>query len=244
VTANVVLWPMPMTVVINRQTFDGLSDAQQNTLREAAADEVFDREYRFVAELEDENIGVLCGVGTKLVHATAAHLAALQAAVQPVYQTIERGAGNRVAIERIRGLKGADKPDVLSCQGREAGSTQPTQAAHELEGTYRTSFSEAELANSPLLMGAGEINDGNWGELTLRLSNGRFWLTQRNAREQGATAGRYTTDGDAMEVQHDSTGETFAFRWSLYRGTLKFERDEKLGVAPTPWLVKPWRRVG
>jgi hypothetical protein len=37
--------------------------------------------------------------------------------------------------------------------------------------------------------------------------------------------------------------ETFVFHWSLYRGTLKFERDEKLGVGPTPWLVKPWRRV-
>jgi hypothetical protein len=36
---------------------------------------------------------------------------------------------------------------------------------------------------------------------------------------------------------------------SLYRGTLKLERDESLGVppalhAPTPLLVNPWERIG
>jgi TRAP-type C4-dicarboxylate transport system substrate-binding protein len=243
VTANVVLWPMPMTVVINRQTFDGLSDAQQTALRQAAADEAFDRDNRFVAELEDENIDAVCGLGTKLVDATAAQLAALKTAVQPAYRTIERGAGNRAAIERIRALKGDEQPDVLSCRGQEAAGTQPTQAARELEGTYRTSFSEEELAESSLLTDAGEINDENWGDFTLRLSNGRFRLKQRNARAHSEVSGRYNTDGDAIEVRSISTGETFAYRWSLYRGTLKFERDEELGVGPTPWLVKPWRRV-
>jgi hypothetical protein len=28
------------------------------------------------------------------------------------------------------------------------------------------------------------------------------------------------------------------------RDTLKFQRERKLGVGPTPFLVKPWRRVG
>jgi hypothetical protein len=42
----------------------------------------------------------------------------------------------------------------------------------------------------------------------------------------------------------ENAGETFAFRWSLYRDVLTFKRDASLGVAPTPWLVKPWRRAG
>jgi TRAP-type C4-dicarboxylate transport system substrate-binding protein len=248
VTANVVMWPMPMTVVINQETFDGLSDAQQKALREAATDEAFDRENQFVAELEDENIGVVCRLGTKFVHATPAQLAALQASVQPVYRAIERGAGNRAAIERIRELKGASRPDELSCARRDTPSprpTQPTQAAPELEGTYVTSFSEQELARSPLLTDAGEINDDNWGHFTLRLSNGHVRLTQRNARRHSDAwlSGRYTTDGDAIEFHYPVTGDTFAYRWSLYRGTLKFERDETLGIGPTPFLVKPWRRV-
>jgi hypothetical protein len=50
--------------------------------------------------------------------------------------------------------------------------------------------------------------------------------------------------GNTVRLEIDQAGETFASRWNLYRDTLKFQRDEKLGVGPTPYLVKPWRRVG
>jgi hypothetical protein len=37
----------------------------------------------------------------------------------------------------------------------------------------------------------------------------------------------------------------FTFRWSLYRDVLTFKRDQSLGgVAPTWFLIKPWRRDG
>jgi TRAP-type C4-dicarboxylate transport system substrate-binding protein len=242
VTANVVLWPMPLTVVINQHAFDGLSDAQQKALRQAATDTAFQRENRLVADLADENIDVVCRVGIRPIDSTPAQLAALQTAVEPVYRAIERGPGNRTALKRIRDLKGGAQPDVLLCPHQQTPSARPPPAASELKGTYRTSFSEAELAESPLLLDAGEINDQNWGDFTLRLSGGHFRLTGRNARSHGQLTGRYTTDGNAIELDTD-TGETFAFRWSLYRGTLKFERDERLGGGPTPWLVKPWRRV-
>jgi hypothetical protein len=62
-------------------------------------------------------------------------------------------------------------------------------------------------------------------------------------------ASPYTTDGDVIKLQFDEIGETWGFRWSLYRGTLKLERDKTLGVppelhAPTPLLVHPWERIG
>jgi hypothetical protein len=62
-------------------------------------------------------------------------------------------------------------------------------------------------------------------------------------------SGTYSTDGDALEMRFDEIAETWVYRWSLYRGTLKLERDESLGVpperfTPTPLLVEPWRRVG
>jgi TRAP-type C4-dicarboxylate transport system substrate-binding protein len=242
VTANVALWPMPMTVVISRQALEDLSPTQQEVLRKAVADPEFARDYRFVAELEDENIDVVCRSGANFLEATPAQLSALKAAVRPVYEAIERGAGNRAALERIRRLKGDGRPDTLNCTRRENPSSQTRQAAPELEGTYRTSFSEEELAESPLLLDAGEINDENWGDHTLRLSNGRFHATQRNARASSEVSGRYTTAGNAMELITD-TGETFALRWSLYRGTLKLERDETLGGAPTPLVLKPWQRI-
>jgi TRAP-type transport system periplasmic protein len=243
VTANVALWPMPMTIVINKRAYDRLSDAQQDALRQAAADAGFARENRFVSELEDENIDVVCRAGTKLIDATPAQITALRAVVQPVYDAIERGAGNRTALERIEELKGDSQPDVLSCTRRENSSPQPTQAATELEGNYRTSVSEEELTASPLLTDAGEINDENWGDLTLSFSDGRIRYTQHNDRAESTASGTYTTRGDIIEMHLDDIGETWGFRWSLYRGTLKLQRDEAL-VAPTPLLVKPWRRVG
>jgi TRAP-type C4-dicarboxylate transport system substrate-binding protein len=241
VTANVALWPMPMTVVINQRAYDDLSKAQQDALRHAAADPRFARDYRAVAELEDEDIGVVCRAGTNFLQATPAQLTALRAAVRPAYDAIERGVGNRDALHRIEQLKGDGQPDVLSCAGRETPGSESGQAAGQLDGTYRTSFTEKELAESPLV-DAGEINDENWGDHTLRLSNGHFHWTQRNDRASSQFSGRYATDGDKITFTVE-TGESGTVRWSLYRGTLKFERDETLGGAPTPLVLKPWRRV-
>jgi len=75
-------------------------------------------------------------------------------------------------------------------------------------------------------------------------------VSQRNSRTSSEVSGTYTTDGDVIKFQMDELGETWGFRWSLYRGTLKLERDEKkIGpaeefAAPTPLLINSWERVG
>jgi hypothetical protein len=69
-------------------------------------------------------------------------------------------------------------------------------------------------------------------------------LTVQNPRVRSTSTGRYVVAGDTIRLDVDQTGERFAFRFTLYRGTLEFRRDEKLGVVPTPFLVRPWQRVG
>jgi TRAP-type transport system periplasmic protein len=247
VTANVVLWPQPMTVVMNQEAFDRLSEAQQNALRNAG-DEAFERHSRLASLLGDEHIVVMCRMGAKLVEATPADIAALTAAVEPVYRTIERGAGNRAAIESIRRLKGDARADSVSCSAET--SVPPNDGARaELEGTFRMNLTEQELKASPELEDPGEVNNQNWGELTLRLQDGTVHYSQRNDLDHFEASGTYTTDGDALELRFDDISETWVYRWSLYRGTLKLERDESLGVpperfTPSPQLVKPWRRIG
>jgi TRAP-type transport system periplasmic protein len=247
ITANVVLWPQPMTIVMNQDAFDELSESQQTALRNAV-EEAFDRESRLVSDLADEDLEVLCRIGTEFVDATPSQVAALRSAVEPVYRMIERGAGNADAIARIRELKGDAQPEALSCSKDHTAPADGADAAAELEGTYRTSLSEKQLAESPLLQDEAEVNDENWGELTLRLSNGRVRFTQHNDRAEFAASGRYTTDGDVLKLYFDELGETWGYRWSLYRGTLKLERDKSLGTppelhAPTALLVNPWRRI-
>jgi TRAP-type C4-dicarboxylate transport system substrate-binding protein len=247
VTANVVLWPQPMTIVMNQQVFDRLSEAQQNALRDAG-DAAFERHSRLASTLADEHVVTACRMGAELVEATPADVDALNSAVEPVYRTIERGAGNRAAIESIRQLKGDAKADTISCPG-DTPAAPDDDARAELEGTFRMNLSEQELAQSPQLEDPGEVNDQNWGELTLRLKDGSVQYKQRNERDQFEASGTYTTDGDALEMRFDDIAETWVYRWSLYRGTLKLERDESLGVpperfTPSPQLVKPWRRIG
>ena len=113
-----------------------------------------------------------------------------------------------------------------------------------LDGVYRTSFTRKELADSPLLYDAAELNDENWGEFTLTLEHGHVTLVQKNDVTSSSYSGTFTVSGDAVVVQMTNDRNPFAFRWSLYRDVLTFKRDLSLGAAPTWLLIKPWRRAG
>jgi TRAP-type C4-dicarboxylate transport system substrate-binding protein len=241
--ANVVLWPKPMTIVINADRFASLTRRQQHALRDAGP-VAFAAQMKVVSERDDDALRRLCRIATPFVRAQPSELAALRAAVQPVYGQIERGAGNAAALREILAMKGDAAPDAPACRHGDKPAATPDGQATALDGTYRTSFSKRELADSPDLMGAGEINDQNWGVLTVHLTHGRMTVKAQNSHGSGTDTGRYTVNGDTIRFNSDQTGETFAFRWNLYRDTLKFQRDETLGVGPTPFLVKPWRRVG
>jgi TRAP-type C4-dicarboxylate transport system substrate-binding protein len=69
ITANVVLWPQPMTIVMNQAAFEELSESQQAALRDAV-EEAFERESRLVSVLANEDLDVLCRIGTEFVEAT------------------------------------------------------------------------------------------------------------------------------------------------------------------------------
>jgi len=245
VTANVTLWPKPVTVVINRKVFESLTAGQQDALR-GVGPAVVSRQLDFLRGLNEEDRGILCRRGLRFVRASDPDLAALRRAVQPVYDWLDRNAQTRSLLRRIRAMKRetAAAPDAPACSPSSAGVA--SQQATMLDGVYRTSFTREELAASPLLVDPGEASEENWGRFTLTLQHGRVTLDQRTDVATFRTSGTYTVNGDAIVLSFTSgenAGETFAFRWSLYRDVLTFKRDASLGVAPTPWLVKPWRRV-
>ena len=249
ITSNVVLWAQPVALVMNEDAFEDLTDAQQRALQGAAADAIGPRTMH-VAQLADEDLSFLCTTDPRLVEATEAQREGLEDAVEPVYRMIEKSPGNADAIANIRELKGNTPPLSLDCEGISKPASQQEPAEADLEGTFRTKVTEDELSNSPLLYDESEINDENWGEMTLRLSDGRVRVSQRNSRTSSTVSGTYTTEGDVIKFDMAELGETWGFRWSLYRGTLKLVRDEKkVGpaeefAAPTPLLINPWERVG
>jgi len=249
-TSNVTLWPRPVTLVINQKTFESLTPSQQDALRQAGA-AVLSRQLDEQQKISADAVGVLCKRGLRLVHASSQNLAALRHAVQPVYDKLEGDAETKSFLERILAMKhetrDASTPDSPSCSPSEATAGAADQNATVLDGVYRTSVTKKELAESPLLLDAAEANEGNWGDYTLTFDHGRVTFVGRNERGSISTSGTYTLDGKAITLRFTegvNAGETFAGRWSLYRDVLTFKRDESLGGIPTPYLVKPWHRVG
>jgi TRAP-type C4-dicarboxylate transport system substrate-binding protein len=119
--------------------------------------------------------------------------------------------------------------------------------ATSIDGVYRASFTREALEQSPLLHDLGEVNDQNWGDLTLTLENGHVTFEQQNDLERTATSGTYTVEADTIVLEFTegvNAGEVFAARWSLYQDRLTLTRDEALGTLPTPYIVEPWQRVG
>jgi TRAP-type C4-dicarboxylate transport system substrate-binding protein len=250
VTANVTLWPKPVTVVINRKVFQSLTASQQAALR-GAGPAVVARQLDFLEGLSDEDRSVLCERGLRFMHATNQDLAGLRRAVQPVYDQLERNAETRSFLQRILAMKretrAAATPDSPRCAPSSSAAGAANQQATALDGVYRTSFTREEFVKSPLLVDAAEVNDQSWGDLTLTFDHGRVNFTQRNDVDSYSTSGTYTLNGKAITLsftEGGNAGETFAAHWSLYRDVLTFKRDPSLGHLPTAYLVKPWRRAG
>jgi len=176
----------------------------------------------------------------EVVEATAAQLADLGTAMEPLYAELEADPETKTFLDEIRTLKEetAAAPESIECTDAES----ETSAVSPIDGSYETSFTKDELADSPLLYDVGEVNDENWGDFTLIFDEGQLTLTQENSVDSYSNDGTFTVAGDVV-VMDMTNGEQFTMRWSLYRDTLTLERDESLGIAPTPFLVKPWQRV-
>jgi TRAP-type C4-dicarboxylate transport system substrate-binding protein len=114
-TGNVVLWPKPQTIFMNRKAFDALTPAQQRILAEAGREALAPELVRIA---RDQRLGVslLCGDdGFRLESASAADAKALRRAVQPVYDVIERNPLTRRWIAEIARTRTG--PDVVRCGG-------------------------------------------------------------------------------------------------------------------------------
>jgi TRAP-type C4-dicarboxylate transport system substrate-binding protein len=246
VTANVTFWPRTVTVVMNRRAFESLTPSQRDALQQAGSS-VVARQLAFRQGEEGRDLKILCRRGLRFVRASDQELAALRRAVQPVYRQLERNAVTRSLLQQIRMMKhqtpATAAPHAPTCSPSASAAATGDQKATVLDGVYRTSFTQEELANSPYLYDKGEVQAGNWGEFTLTFDHGRVTLDQRNDVGSYSTSGSYTVDGEVITLHFTegvNAGETFTAHWSLYRDVLTFKR---LGELPTPYLVKSWRRI-
>jgi TRAP-type C4-dicarboxylate transport system substrate-binding protein len=250
-TGNVILWPWPGVIFMNRRAFDSLTAAQRSVIHRAAAQAV--GEPPFFGK--DTEYGRDLCRRKKIVTASSADLAGLQMAVQPVYQKLEANPSSKVFIGQIMSLRQAMgvPPDWVSCASTRRAPPSTT-TANQLEGTWQVTYTKHDL----IAAGADEveiyIQDGNWGHFSLKLSSGHWWLRLIGGdpgvdSNQLSESGTYTVTSDTILFRRfdraypGSDTEVWGpYIWSVYRDTLTFK---KAGTTPMPTdlVVKPWLKV-
>ena len=241
-TGNLVFWPRPNIIFANANWFDGLSADQRAQLRAAVAQTGQLAIIRLPGLAQEARDG-FCAAGFPVGTASKQALDALRQKLRPVIAEMAKDPGTKATMDEISALKDSNSKPYAIAPCATAANKSPQIVRTALDGTWTMTDTRDELASSPFLDDIGSLNDGNWGDFTLTFGNGSFSATQRNPIESSSGSGTFTVDGDSVTMAQDN-GETFEYRWSIYRETLTFKRDPTLPyAAPTPMLVKPWTLV-
>jgi TRAP-type C4-dicarboxylate transport system substrate-binding protein len=237
-TANVVLWSRPETIVIRRDAFDRLPSSQRQILRRAGREALAPVLARLVAE-EHQALESTCARGrVTLVTASPSQLSALRAAIQPVTEELQRDVQTREFLGEIRKLRRAEAADEqsLRCPAPHGGSS-------ELDGVWESNVTRAAMVANGASAPEAATYDGSG---TLELKRGRWTFHGERATVTGA----YVVTGDDLRLtmlsctaNPCSPGAATEYRWSVYRDALSL--TPRSGLPFWPRLVaKPSRRVG
>ncbi|HYZ29543.1 MAG TPA: TRAP transporter substrate-binding protein DctP, partial [Thermoleophilaceae bacterium] len=194
-TANVTLYPKVNSLVIGRRAWAKLSDAQRATLREAAR-ATLTRLLRTQMS-EDESARRYCADGGRVVLAAEADVAAMVAAVQPVYAELERDAQTKALIARIRALKRQVAPatPVTACAVSASRAASRATDPRVLDGVWRINltYDEGVRAGLPKDLAVHEM-----GLQTIRMDGGRYdWRWRARDGEQRCP-GTYKVSGNRV----------------------------------------------
>lgn len=241
-TANVVLWARPQTVFANPDTFARLTPAQRQILRRAGP-AAFAAEIARVAKDENAAIATICGEGKVAVEsASAADVAALRRAVQPVYDELNKDRFTKSVIAEITRLRKGRPADSVRC----AGAASRARAGAQLAGRWLVASSRGDLlaAGTP-----ADEAERQRGTAILELRKGRWVARERHSGF--VWQGEYALEGRLLRLTVASCkgspdicfhGDTASYSWSVYRDRLSLRLVS--GVAPYYGVIaKPLTRV-
>jgi TRAP-type transport system periplasmic protein len=249
-SANLNLWPRPLVIFASPRVFRSLSREQRDALREGAAATV--SEALAASKKEDAGaVRALCARGKlALVDLTQVQLEALQGAIEPVYRQLERDASTRRAIREIEALKRAGPAaPAIHCA---RSSTSGRAAATPIDGSWEMTVRVGDLRGNPAYRAYGFAateEDFNLDQGTYRmvLHDGRLRSSLDGQVSHSRDTGAYRIEGDRVIFHitggHD-VGETWVYRWSVYRGTLTFQKPSTGAQGPPNPTFAPWHRVG
>ena len=257
VTGNVTLSAWANAIVINARAYEQL-DKRQRSILATAADQT--REWAIASTPGDvRKARAHCEAdpeaGTRVVLASGADIAALQAATASVYGELERDQLTRRVIARIRELKqrlGRDPVAPTAC-GEPVATLPNAKATSALDGVYRVEVTEAKL-RAEGLTDPGAIAEIP-GVYTYTFKGGKYCevfkpktnaSNNRNPDYVPGQCSTYAVDGDRI-IMRSATEPPTVSRWSLTTsGDLKFSPDrgdsDRKRVARA-FAKDPWKRI-
>ena len=230
ITTNVAFWPKVFSVVANRTMLAKLTAAQRDILRRAGREALG----AAIARLRNKDraeAGTLCRRGrVTFVTATPPQVAALRAAVRPVYAQLELNPQTGSFIREIEAMKrGLPRDRVVRCSEPPPRQKRPfphaSTAVTPLDGIWEMTASRAV---------AGDVDAGRY-RMVLRRGRAlaiRPWRNTGTFSVRGDTVFFRFVDGDGV------------YRWNVFRDTLTLQYipGRKRG-APNPTFA-PWHRLG
>jgi hypothetical protein len=207
-----------------------LTAAQRDILRKAGR-EALGAAIARLGNKDRVEADILCRRGrVTFVTATPPQLAALRAAVRPVYAQLELNPQTGSFIREIEAMKRGLPPDrVVPCSEPPPRQNRPfphaSAAVTPLDGIWEMTASRAV---------AGDVDEGRY---RMVLRRGRV-LAIRPWRSTGT----FSVRGDTVFFRTDDG--VGVYRWNVFRDTLtlRYIPGRKIG-APNPTFA-PWHRVG
>jgi len=239
-TADVVLWPKPYSIFMNRKEFEALTSEQQELLSRAGRDSL-EPELRQTERDAEAAIAKLCKTGQlSFVAASRSELAALREAVQPVYDELERDPLTRRLLAEIENLRRpTSRPPSPSCRPARQGSADKLHPS-PLEGRWQVTWTRDDLRAAGLSV--ARLPKKWSATVVYEFANGRF-----EGNSTPRETGTYTVDGDLLGLVFKTgrfvqLGKRYALRWSVYRDKLTLSLVP--GEEPIQaFAIKPWTRV-
>lgn len=222
-TANVSLYEKFDVGVVRRETWDGLTEAQQQDLRasfRSAARTAVDAR---VSEGEGQSAWCETPFASSVL-ATAAQVTALRRALDPIEAELVRDPAAARAIDRMRELgEGTNDPVAIPCAG-----TAPAESANAyyveprgdqgvLDGVWRLEVDEEALLDAGIGTADAYANAGVW---EFRIEDGYADGVQPDGRECN---GEFAIDG--REVSFDFGVRGVESCGGLMRGTYELRGD-------------------
>jgi hypothetical protein len=252
-TTDLVPWPRPLVVVVNRTAYSHLTRSQREALA-SAGHAALDAAMQTVRDDDSEGTGILCSKSVakyfSLVVSSPAQRAAMRRAVAPVYAVLERDRSVAALIRGIEAMKATAKSDApIGCPA--LGNSG--RARTPIDGVFIMDSSAADIPAARRATDPASVWAENLGHWVFAFDRGRFANTQGDKDACTWVDGRYTVKGHTMRWivtagggiapngAVNKPGQDFKFTWSRYRDTLTVGRV-KGATSPDSFYRRPWHR--